>query len=54
MFCLNSEFNNNFMDICRLLISDKSRIQAKHRFKLVDVQELQANNWESDNSWSKA
>lgn len=48
------EFNNNFMDICKTLISDKSRIPAKYRFKLVDVQELKANNWEVDNSWSKA
>ena len=48
------EFNNNFMDICKTLISDKSRIPAEYRFKLVDVQELKANNWEVDNSWSKA
>ncbi len=48
------EFNNNFMDICHTLISDKTRIQAKYRFKLVDVQELHTNNWEIDKSWSKA
>ncbi|MDA7573749.1 MIF4G domain-containing protein [bacterium] len=48
------EFNNNFLNICSTLISDKSRIQAKHRFKLVDIKELHVNNWVSDSSWSKA